>query len=242
MEEEKGNKLVEVQGSPLATIHLAVEKGLDLEKVEKALILQERWEANEARKAYHVAMSAFKENPPQIEKDKTVSYVASGKTVTYNHASLANVVEKITAELSKHGLSVSWNTKQNGAITVTCKITHVLGHSEETTLTASADTTGSKNSIQAMASTITYLQRYTVLMGTGLATDENDDDGRGSESKEVITEKQLHTLRDLLLVAEGKEAPLCKHFEIEKLDDLPSIHYQRAVAAIEAKKKGGEEK
>jgi len=213
---EKPKKQISVarDNSPAEMIRMAVSGGADLEDLEKLLTLQERWEKNEARKAYHKAMSEFKENPPKINKDKTVKY----KEVKYNHASLANVVEKITAELSKHGLSASWSTQQNGAITVTCRITHVLGHSEETTLRAGADTTGSKNSIQAIGSTVTYLQRYTLLSALGLATYDQDDDGKVSTKPEVDIPK-------------GKD-------EVDA-DPIPEINPEEARSLMETAKESG---
>src|SRR3990167_1915997 len=154
--------------SPAEMIGIAVSGKANLEQLKGLLDLQERFEATQAKKAYHSAMAAFKANPPKINKDKTVSYAAGGGKTTYNHASLANVTDKINAELSKYGLSASWSTKQNGTISVTCKITHVQCHSEETTLSASADATGSKNAIQAIGSTITYLERYTYRLDSVL--------------------------------------------------------------------------
>ena len=185
---KKENKSLTIirDNSPAEMIRMAVAGKADLDKLEKLLSLQERYEANEARKAYHMAMAAFKANPPKIDKDKRVSFATSVGKTTYNHASLANVTEKISAELSKHGLSASWATKQNGAVSVTCKITHIKGHSEETTLSASADTSGSKNAIQAIGSTITYLERYTLLALTGLATYDQDDDGRTAGGKPEV--------------------------------------------------------
>jgi len=135
----------------------------------------------------------------KIDKDKTVSYATGAGKTTYNHASLANVTEKINEALRKCGLSASWQTKQNGGILVTCKITHIQGHSEETTLSAPSDTSGSKNAIQAIGSTITYLERYTLLALTGLATYDQDDDGRASgASIEYIDDKQLSRIRDYI--------------------------------------------
>ena len=173
--QEKKQELVKSKGnvpvnSPAEMIKMAVTGKADLDKLEKLLAIQERWDANEAKKAYHVAMAQFKANPPKIDKDKTVSFSTTTGKTSYDHASLANVTEKISEALSKCGLSASWKTQQNGNILVTCKITHVKGHSEETTLSAPADTSGSKNAIQAIGSTITYLERYTLLALTGLAT------------------------------------------------------------------------
>ena len=221
------------QTSPAQQIMAAVKDGTNLEQLKGVLELQMMWEANEAKKAYHVAMSAFKMNPPEITKDKTVKY----KDVKYTHASLGNVTKTINAELSKHGLSASWQTAQNGAISVTCKITHIMGHSEETTLSAQSDGSGSKNAIQAIGSTITYLQRYTLLALTGLATEEQDDDGQGSQPVEKISEDQIFQLAegiDLLCIDKPK---FLKYMKIESLGDMPVSEYSKAMVAIDTKRK-----
>jgi hypothetical protein len=221
--------------TPVQMIMAAVSGQADLEKVKALLELQERWEANQARKAYHKAMSDFKANPPRIEKDKRVGYSTNAGKVGYSHASLGNVVEQITKELSKHGLSASWSTHQNGTISVTCRITHVLGHSEETTLTASSDKSGSKNDIQALGSTITYLERYSLLALTGLATYDQDDDGKSATVK--ITEQQLHQIRDLLISKELPEKKLLDYLKIENLEGMPSTDFMKAMSAINQARK-----
>ena len=162
-----------------ALVMKAMDKGYTPEFIEKMMDLSERNEKNIARKAYHEAMAAFKANPPEIGKDKKVSFDVGNRTTSYNHASLANVTGKINRALSEHGLSAGWTTVQNEkGITVTCTITHKFGHGESTTLTAAPDTSGSKNAIQAIGSTVSYLERYTILALTGLATHDMDDDGK----------------------------------------------------------------
>ena len=82
--------------------------------------------------------------------------------------------------LAEHGLSHSWSTEQIGsAIAVTCILTHEQGHSERTTLSGEADTSGNKNAIQAIGSAVTYFERYTLMSITGLAALDSDDDGQG---------------------------------------------------------------
>ena len=154
--------------------------------------LQERWEANEAKKAFTAAMSEFKKEAIEINKNKTVTYKNQDNTETsYSHATLDHVVEMVTPKLSEHGLSHKWSTSQGegGRITVTCEITHALGHSECVSLTASPDDSGKKNNIQRIASTVTYLERYTFLMITGLAAKGHDDDG--ASSGDMVDTKQL---------------------------------------------------
>lgn len=217
-------------GMPADLIREAIQGNANLEQLEKLLSLQERFEANEAKKAYNRAMAEFKTNPPKINKDKSVSY----KEVHYHHASLANVTEKINEALSQHGLSASWSTHQNGQICVTCKITHVGGHSEQTTLSAPADASGSKNSIQAIGSAITYLQRYTLLALTGLATYDQDDDSVGAVEK--ISADQLSELFDMMNDVDADEEKFCKYLGINTLEDLPAKDFQKAKTALIAKR------
>jgi len=223
---------IETSTVPTDLIRVAFEKGYTPDQIKELLLIQERWESNNARKEYHVAMTAFKANPPKIKKDKSVAY----GTTKYNHASLANVTESINAELSKHGLSASWTTHQNGAISVTCKITHVKGHSEETTLTAAADTSGAKNAIQAIGSAISYLQRYSLLALTGLATSEMDDDGNAAVMA-FISEKQVGQLVDMIADKEVDIEKFCKWLNVESLDKIPASKFQQAFAALDGKKK-----
>ena len=206
----------------------ALDQKADVATLEKMMALQERYEQNEARKAYHVAMATFKRNPPKIEKDANVSY---GNT-SYKHATLANVAEKINNGLSEQGLSAAWQTEQRDkSISVTCKITHILGHSESTTLEAGADTSGAKNSIQAIGSTITYLQRYTLLSLTGLATSEVDDDGQGSEAQ-YITEDQIETINKGLEKKDVDLSMFLAYMEAETLDKILAKDMKKAEYAI----------
>lgn len=217
---------------PTALIELAIEKGSDLEKLEKLLNIQREYNKDIARQAYHEAMAMFKANAPKIMKDKQVNFGAT----KYKHATLFHVTQMISAELSKWGLSASWRTAQNGNIAITCRITHKLGHFEETTLAAPADKSGSKNEIQSIGSTVTYLERYTLLALTGLATADQDDDGNAVVT-EFISDKQLSQLTDMINDKEADEGKFCEFMGVESLKKIPAAQFQKARAALEAKKK-----
>lgn len=227
----------EVGISVAEVIRTALDKGADMDKLNNVLSFLERLDANRARKAYHEAMAAFKANPPKIKKDRRVAF----KDVRYNYASLANVTDSISQALSKHGLSATWKTQQNGQITVTCRITHVLGHSEETAMSAPADVTGSKNAIQAIGSTISYLERYTLLALTGLATDEMDDDGR-SGNDPAIDDKQKGQLLDYLAELNIPLSKVLAYAKIETVEELPQSRFKQIIADLEAKRKVAQKK
>lgn len=192
----EGQVIRQDQGAvtPMTMLNMAVQQGADIEKLEKLMALQERWEANEARKAFVSALSAFKANPLIVGKDKHVKFKTSSGFTEYDHATLGNVCNVIGEALSAHGLSYRWSTEQmEGKIKVTCFLMHVLGHSENVSLESSADTSGGKNNIQAIGSTVSYLQRYTLLAITGTATQDQDDDGKknGFSIGDVMDESKL---------------------------------------------------
>jgi len=226
-------KKIEIKqgNSPAEMIQAAITSGADLEKLQGLLSLQERWEANEAKKAYVQAMASFKEESPKITKDKT------NKQYDSKYTSLSNLVNTVNPVLSRFGLSASWDIVQNGNIKVSCKVTHKQGHSEKSNMEADADTSGAKSKIQQIKSTITYLKAVTFESILGLASsDANlDDDGTGSVEK--IDEKQLSDILDLLNAIDSKEGPFLKYLGIEKMEDLKKSDYKKALSAIEAQKK-----
>lgn len=217
-------------------VMVAMQQGYDANMIEKMMDLQERLEKSEAKKAYIKAMAAFKENPPKILKDTKVEFETSKGTTGYSHAKLAAITNAVCSELSKHGLSADWETDQKEKISVTCIITHILGHSESTTLSAGPDTTGNKNAIQAIGSTVTYLQRYTLLAKLGLATHDMDDDGQNSEDK--ITEAQIIQLNEVL-ESKGYDVSagtglknLAKSLNYKKISDLPESKFEIALNMV----------
>lgn len=172
---------------PMAGALAFLQNGGSPEQLEKMMALQERWEAGEAKKEFTEAMAAFKRNPPTILKDKRVYYESKDQTsaTDYFHATLGSVCEAIVFGLAEHGISHRWETEQRDArVYVTCILTHKRGHSESTKLDGAPDSSGKKNSLQQVASTVTYLQRYTLLAATGLATKDMpavDNDGAGAK-------------------------------------------------------------
>lgn len=224
--------------TPMQMLQAALDQGADLAKLEQLMALQERWEANEARKAYVVAMARFKQNPPEILKRKRVHFESQKGTTDYMHATLADVCAAAIKGLADVGISHRWDVEQqNDRITVHCVLTHEQGHSERTTLTGSADQSGNKNAIQAIGSAVSYLQRYTLLAATGLATKDIDDDGRGASNVDLITENQILDLEALITEVGVNREQFLRFCKIDRIDDMPVSKYKAAVAALNARRK-----
>jgi hypothetical protein len=226
------SQIVESQGSPSDVVRYALkQEGVTVDQLEKLLIIEERYKAGLAKQAFHRAISEFKKIPIKITKDK------QNKQYNSMYTTIGNLVNTVNPELSKNGLSASWEIDQSAGIKVTCILTHSMGHSERTSAIAPADTSGSKNPIQQIKSTITYLKALTFESITGLAsTDANfDDDGQGSTG-EFITEAEYSKLLDHINNEGLKEQAVCDYLKVEDLRKLPKKELQKAMRVKNAKK------
>ena len=159
-------------------LELAVQQGADLDKLERLMDLKARHDADVSRAAYNAAFTGFKAEAVRIVRNRKVTVgPLSGKSYAELHA----VVNAITPALSKHGLSMSWRLTKDDKdwLEVTCTLKHEGGHFDSVSMGGPPDVGGAKNAIQARASTVTYLERYTAKAITGLSEQDDDDDGQG---------------------------------------------------------------
>lgn len=227
-----------VEYTPNALIALALEKDLDLDRLNQLMDLQERHAKLEAEKAFNRDMAKLKTDPPQILKDASVGYEGkTGGTVSYTYATLGNVTNELIKSLSKYNFTHNWTHVQDekGRIEVTCTLTHIEGHSKSTSLMASPDATGSKNPIQAIGSTVQYLKRYTLLSISGFAINENENDG--SPPSECISEEQVVTVKEWIETSGANEKKFLKYMGVESIGQITIDKYGKAIKALQAKGK-----
>lgn len=228
--------------TPMELLQRAVDKGADVEQLARLMDLHERWEASQARKAFVTALNAFKEHPPTITKNKRASFPhqdGKGKT-EYDYVTLDVVAAVIGQALSEHGLSHRWEVEHldGGMIRVTCILTHEQGHSERVSMQAGADQSGKKNNIQAVGSTVTYLERYTLLAVTGLAAKGQDDDATNVDRISDEQRNEIEALADEI----GADKPkFCQYLGVSKIGDIPAYKYHEAMHALESKRKKAQE-
>lgn len=186
---EQNNEL-QIQ-SPQSLIALAIQHGADVDKLEKLMALKERWDAQQANKLFLAAMCLFQKDVPTIEKKKAVGYASkTGGSVSYKYAELGEIDETIKSAMSANGLSKRWEINEEGEkIICTCIISHFDGHTEKTSMSSIKDASGGKSEIQARASAITYLQRYTLIGALGLTTASEDNDADGTPPAVTSTAK-----------------------------------------------------
>ena len=179
MTDETNQLPAEVKLTPIMQMmETAVARG-DIEVVTKLMDLQERAEAAQARREFDAAFAAVKAKVGVIKK--------TGKANYGLYADLADIARALDPAIAEHGLSYRFRSQRVGSeLVMTCVVCHRAGHYEENSLPSPLDTSGSKNPVQAVGSTSTYLQRYTLMQAFGLAASVNgseihDDDGAGAD-------------------------------------------------------------
>lgn len=171
------------QDKPTPSIDTFIEQAIatkaPIETLERLFDLQQKAKAAHAKAEFIKSMSALQEVMPVVKKLK------KGHVATY--APLEDIVEIEGPFIRKHGFAYRWDTKQEGSeITVKCIATHTLGHSEIASMTAPVEETvtgntsgkATKSGPQRVASTITFLKRYTFVNLFGIQVAGEDFDGR----------------------------------------------------------------
>lgn len=224
--------------TPMEMLDRAVTSGASVETLTQLMVLQERWEANQARKAFDEAMATAKAKMPSIVKSRKVDFTTAKGRTNYQYEDLASIMNQIGPVLSANGLSVRYRTQAdpNQPISVTCIISHRMGHSEENTLMAGRDDSGNKNSIQAIGSTVTYLQRYTLKAALGLAA-AADDDGAKADDAGAITEAEREIILTMVDETGSDIEKFCEVLQIESIASMPAAKFRRAINMLETKKR-----
>lgn len=161
------------QTSPMRLVEMAISNNADVDKLERLMDMQERWEAKEAEKAFNRAMSEFQAECPRITKSK--------QGHGYKYATLGDIQAQIKQTARDCGISWRWETKEQTAdqLTVKCIITHLDGHHQETESTTFIEQPNKMQSrTQMVGVATTYAQRYSLIGALGITTADEDIDGR----------------------------------------------------------------
>lgn len=207
----------------------ARDPAVDINKMERLFEMQQQAAARRARGEFLAAFSALQAVLPPVARRGT------GHN-NKKYARFEDVIEAVKPHLAANGFSLSFRTeRQDAAINVVGVLGHAGGHSEQTSLPLPADASGSKNNVQAWGSAISYGKRYVALTLLGIATEDEDDDGKKAGAGPTINDDQAIEIRDLIEATGTDEAAFCKYLGTERLSTLPAKDFDRAIMALKKK-------
>ncbi len=190
----------------LTLIDKAIEKDIDVDKFAKLVDIVKMLENEKAKRDFYEALSKFQGECPTVMKKSEVN-MGYGKP-HYNYASLGDIITEIQKPLQKYGLSYHWRVNNDDSfIEVTCILAHSSGYELQTSISAAKDATPGKSNVQAIASTITYLKRYTLISLLGIGTADPDDDAVSTLN---IDKKQEINDKDKIIEQIKNELKNCK--------------------------------
>ena len=216
----------------------AVRAGQSIDVIRELKNMAKELADDAARRAFEAAMSEAKAEIPTITKNRMVDFSSSKGRTHYAHEDLGGIAKVVDPILGKHGLSYRFETTtENKTVKVVCIVSHREGHSVRNELTAAHDESGNKNSIQAVGSTLTYLQRMTLKAALGLAASD-DDDGGASETGAFVSPSQLAQLVELADDVNADKVKFCKYLKVGSLAEIPAKTFDHARQLLEAKRGG----
>jgi hypothetical protein len=247
--DEMSEALATTEGSQVAQLlQLAVDKNLDLDKLEKLIALQERVMDRQAGVEFAQAFAEFQRLCPPIRKTASSEKAEKsnirtettrvGTKFSYNYPPLDEIARTVNPILGPLGLSYRWDSEYPpDRLKCTCTLSHSAGHKEIAHFECPLDKSSVMNGPQQSASTLTYARRGSLIQVLGLTSCDPDTDG--VENAACITEDQAATLHALIDEVDAKMEKFCAWLKVASLGEIKATDYKRAVAALEERRRKG---
>jgi hypothetical protein len=163
------------------------------------------------------------------------------KTATNPHfkskyAGLDACVEAVIDALNENGIALIQETSECAdGVTIETVFLHESG---EVMRCGKLHVPATKQDAQGYGSALTYARRYSLMASCGIAPEDDDGNAASKAKKEsLITESQA---ADIIALAQEVGADMTayrKFLGVTKLDELPAAQFERAIKALESKRK-----
>ena len=182
-------------------IELAIMERADVEKLSKLMDLKERYDAQEARRAYNEAMRRVQAEMPRIKED------AKNEQTQSMYARIETINRALIPVYTLHGFALSFSEEQatkDHHVRVCCDIYHSGGHTEHKCAELPIDDVGpkgnvNKTQVHATASTWSYARRYLTLLVFNVATGDDDDGQAAGHGQLETLSRHNNAVRDCFI-------------------------------------------
>lgn len=223
--------------SPMALIRLAVEANADPERLGKLMDLQERFERNEASKAFAVALAQFQAECPVIRKRREAAF--NGQHI-YNFASLDDILQEIQPLLTAHGLAINFSAGMTdaGFLKAECRVRCGL-HVEATEIVLPVPAEMRVNATQKMGAALSYAKRYALCAALNLIVADEDNDAAALDLTPVSDEQAIQ-LEDIAGECPAGTKDRCLAWlGVASFRDCPAARFGEVKDMLLRKQKGG---
>ena len=173
-------------------LKLAIDKDLDIQKLEKLIDLKNKEEQRKEKKEFNLNFAQMQKDFIPAQKSKAVMDHAGN--ILYTYCSLEDILKVYQPIITRHGFSYRWNEtsiKEGKGIEISC-IVSGYGHYEITKVEVPV-MPGNKftNIIQQRGSASTYGKRYSFMDAFGIIIEGEDNDANIPQSKTIVRENVI---------------------------------------------------
>lgn len=208
----------------------ARDPSIDIDKMERLLVMQERIFARAAEADFNAAMSACQAEMPIVKA--TFSNEQTGSF----YAALEEVDRIARPIYTRHGFALSFGTADcpiENFYRQTCKLSHRAGHSEMRQADLPTDMVGikgnpNKTGIQGFGSTMTYGQRYITKLAFNIVIG-NDTDGNGP----TLSKEQIAQIEQRMKDAGTDKEKFLGFWKVRNLEHMPAFNFEPIMGLLD---------
>jgi hypothetical protein len=224
-----------------AIVRVASDPNFNPDTLERLYSLHERECGRQAKAQYAEALAAMQPHLPVVGRNGTIVIKKQGTQEVVQSTPYTlweDVNEAIRPQMAEHGFALSFRIgKEADRVVVTGILSHKAGHQEESTLSLPLDTTGSKNNVQAIGSSVSYGKRYVAMAMLNITSRGEDDDGKAADPNFLISNDELDDLNALMDEVGADRTRFLNFMKIDALATLPKSRLPEAIKMLEAKRK-----
>ena len=224
----------------------AANPKVDTDKMRALLEMQKEIRAEEARMSFTRAFIKLQADLPVIDaKGRIVIEGKPGRRGQSTPYATFNEIHRVTKPFLKdNGFALSFEPDlgPEGRIIMRGHLDHVDGHSKTCAIPLPLETSGSKNNVQGVGSSISYGKRYATISLLNIvshAAEDADLDGHSPDqivdrvaTVKTIDKKQLDILVKAIGEAGATATMVCEKYGVDDLADLPLGSLQPAHDAL----------
>jgi hypothetical protein len=219
------------------------------EKMRALLEMQKEIRAEDARMASTHDFIAMSSLMPSVNKDGKIVIdpkpgSRSMKQQVTLYASFENMHRAVTPILRQHGFAY-WTEPAEGnaavPLVMRCHLDHISGHSRTCAIPLPFETSGSKNNVQGIGSSLSYGRRYGLMNLCNIvshAPEDADRDGNGEDVKEekpkTINGSQAKELLKAIDDSGIEATRFMEKFKITAVHELPASMLAEALSSLAA--------
>jgi ERF superfamily len=212
----------------------ARDPSVDVDKMERLLLMQERVQARDAESQFNVAMAKAQSEMRPVSAD------ADNLQTKSRYASYAQLDRALRPIYAANGFALSFDEGESPKaehVRILCYVSHVAGHTRTYHRDMPADGKGAKGGdvmtkTHAAGAAGSYGARYLLKGIFNVAVGEDDNDG--NDVAEYIDERQIKTINDMIGEHDLDTQKFCNYMGVPNVPALLARDYRAAIEAINA--------